>query len=72
MSNRFGLVIAVFTIALVNASMSRTTVAQQPPNAQAVPAMGHFTDIRKGAGITFAGFYRNRSSISEGTQPLNR
>jgi hypothetical protein len=53
MSNRIRLGAVIFLIALTGASISEQPNAQQPTKAHDAPSTGHFTDIRKQAGITF-------------------
>jgi hypothetical protein len=53
MSNRIRLGAVIFLIALTGASISEQPNAQQPTQAHDAPSTGHFTDIRKQAGITF-------------------
>ena len=53
MSNRIRLGAAIFLIALTGSSISEQPNAQQPTKAHDTASSGHFTDIRKQAGITF-------------------
>ena len=53
MSKRIRHGAVIFLIALTGASISEQPNAQQPTKAHDAPSTGHFTDIRKQAGITF-------------------
>src|ERR1019366_8091710 len=53
MSKRIRHGAVIFLIALTGASISEQPDAQQPTKAHDAPSTGHFTDIRKQAGITF-------------------